>query len=116
MAPALWRDRVIFTSGDTVVRAFEDDTGEIIWERHFQFPVSSSPTVAGDRVYFGVRGDESEGASGSSPRLVCLSAKDGRILWDMDTEGAVLSAPVISGKRMIFGTEHNRFYVLEELF
>ena len=121
MAPALWRNRVIFTAGETVVRAFEAESGEILWERHFAYPTSSAPTVAGDRVYFGVRGDGTrlEGAdksSGRAPRLVCLSAKDGRILWDMDTEGAILNAPVVSGKRMIFGTETNKFYVLEEVF
>lgn len=116
MAPALWRNRVIFTAGETVVRAFDDETGEVIWERHFQYPTSSAPTVAGDRVYFGVRGDDFGRGSGEKPRLVCLSAKDGRILWDLETDGAMLNAPVVSGKRMIFGTETNEFYVLEELF
>ncbi len=116
MAPALWRNRVIFTSGEAIVRAFEAESGEVLWEKHFAYPTSSAPTVAGDRVYFGIRGDEQNLASGEKPKLICLSAKDGRVLWEMETEGAVLSAPVVSGKRMIFGTETNQFYVLEEVF
>jgi outer membrane protein assembly factor BamB len=70
--------------------------------------------VAGDRVYFGVRGDGVPG--GQPPRLVALSAQNGKRLWEMDLEGAVLSAPVVAGKYLIFGTDQNYFYVMEEVF
>ena len=118
MAPSLWRNLVIFTSGDTTVRAFDKDTGEIVWTREFETHTSSAPTIAGDRIYFGIQGDErgSEGIVEALPKLVCISARTGEFLWDMELEGAVLSAPVISGKRMLFGTDRNMFYVLEEIF
>jgi outer membrane protein assembly factor BamB len=111
MAPTIWKDLVIYTGGDTMVRAFDAGTGRLRWERAFDMPASSAPTVAGGRVYFGVLGDED-----TTPRLVCLSARDGRLLWQMETEGSLLSAPVIAGKRIIFGTDKNVFYVLEEVF
>ena len=38
--------------------------------------------MAGDRVYFGVRGDGVPG--GRPPRLVALSAQNGKLLWEMD--------------------------------
>jgi outer membrane protein assembly factor BamB len=114
MAPALWRNTVIYTSGDAIVRAFNAKSGEPVWDQTFGYPTSSAPTVAGDRVYFGLRG--AEDGSGDPPTLVCISARDGRLLWSMETDGAVLSAPVISGKRIFFGTENSRFYVLEEIF
>jgi outer membrane protein assembly factor BamB len=121
MAPSLWRNRVIFTSGDTEVRAFHSRTGRLVWHRTFDTPTSSAPTVAGDRVYFGLlegagyTGDESRSVEGKPPKLVCLSARDGKILWEMHTEGAILSAPVIAGKWLVFGTDRNYFYVLEEV-
>jgi outer membrane protein assembly factor BamB len=111
MAPTVWRDLVIFTGGDNLARAFDATTGELRWENDFNIPVSSPPTIADGRVYFGLLGDDY-----TPPQLVCISARDGRLLWQMETEGAILSAPVIAGKRIIFGTDKNIFYVLEQVF
>lgn len=118
LAPSLWGDYVIYTSGDAVVRAFDTRTGAPAWRRELPFATSSAPTVAGDRIYFGMRGEEDETgiSGGKKPQLVCMSARDGAVLWQMDTEGAILNSPVISGKQIIFGTDKNFFYVLEEIF
>ena len=112
MAPALWRNLVIYTSGDRVVRAFDAGSGREAWRVTLEQPTSSAPTVAGTRVYFGVRGDP---LTGSPPRLVCLSARNGRLLWEMELDGAVLSAPVAARDLLIFGTDENYFYVLQEV-
>jgi outer membrane protein assembly factor BamB len=111
MAPTIWRDFVIFTGGDCAARAFDAKNGILRWERVFDAPVSSAPTIAGGRVYFGLLGNDY-----APPRLVCISARDGGILWQMETEGSILSAPVIAGKRVIFGTDKSVFYVLEQVF
>lgn len=116
MAPSLWKDLVIFSSGDTTLRAFQKSDGELAWKKSFPYHISSAPTVAGDRIYIGIYGSELKKIVKNPPKLVCLSARDGRILWEMELEGAILSAPVISGRRMLFGTDQNRFYVLEEIF
>jgi outer membrane protein assembly factor BamB len=111
MAPTVWRDLVIFTGGDTKVRAFDTGTGELRWERTFDTPIASAPTIASGRVYFGIMGDYE-----NKPQLICLSARDGSLLWQMETDGSILSAPVIAGKRIIFGTDESVFYVLEQVF
>jgi len=111
MAPTIWKDLVIFTGGDAVARAFDAETGTIRWERTFDMPISSTSTIAGSRLYFGLLGDEQ-----NPSRLVCLEARDGRILWSMEIEGSLLASPVIAGKRIIFGTDESVFYVLEEVF
>jgi len=118
LAPSLYKDLVIYTSGDAIVRAFNSKTGSPVWRKTLPFATSSAPTVAGDRIYFGMRGDENgEGLTTSKKaQLVCMSARDGQILWQMETEGAILNSPVISGKRIMFGTDKNYFYVLEEIF
>ena len=110
MAPIVWKNLVIFTGGDCAARAFDADSGILRWERVFDTPVSSAPTLAAGRVYFGLLGDEIR-----KPQLVCISARDGRLLWQMETDGSILSAPVIAGKRIIFGTDENVFYVLEQV-
>ena len=114
MAPTLWKNLAVYTSGDSVVRAFHYRKGTLAWLRHFDYSISSAPTIAGDRIYFGLRGDSSP--DGRKPRLICLSVRNGKKLWEMELDGALLSAPVIAGKWLIFGTDENLFYVLEELY
>jgi outer membrane protein assembly factor BamB len=111
MSPAVWKDYVIFTGGDNTARAFDAETGELRWEKIFDTAVSSAPTIASGRVYFGLMGDDY-----NPSKLICISARDGRLLWQMETEGSILSAPVIAGKRVIFGTDKSVFYVLERVF
>jgi len=110
MAPTVWKDYVIFTGGDCTARAFDAKTGAMRWEQVFDSPISSAPTVAAGRVYFGLLG-----YNYAVSKLVCISAMDGKPLWEMETEGNLLSAPVIAGKRIIFGTDKNVFYVLEQV-
>jgi outer membrane protein assembly factor BamB len=111
MAPTVWKDMVIFAGGDAVARAFDAKTGVLRWEKAFDMPISSAPTIASGRVYFGLLEGENTPA-----RLVCISARDGKLLWQMETEGSLMSAPVIAGKRIIFGTDRSVFYVLEQVF
>lgn len=113
MAPAVWKELVIYCPGDNSVKAFYAGTGEVKWEVLFDTAVSSAPTVAGGRVYLGTRGHEYEGLS---PELVCLDASTGKLLWKTETDGEILGSPVISGKWIIFGTGENYLYVLEALF
>jgi outer membrane protein assembly factor BamB len=114
MAPGLWNNLVIYTSGDTVVRAFNADNGTLAWQKRFDHVTSSSPTIAGNRVYFGLKGDDEPG--GEPAKLICLSASSGILMWKMDIDGAILAGPVISGRWIVFGTDQYYFYVLEELF
>jgi outer membrane protein assembly factor BamB len=119
MAPSLWNGKVIYASGDRVVRAFDQETGRLVWDYQFDYHTSSSTTVAGDRVYFGVDGNKAfyyGGLGDVPPKLVCLNAHDGRFLWEVPIKGRILSAPVIAGKWIVFGTDEHQFYVLEEVF
>ncbi|HUX52514.1 MAG TPA: PQQ-binding-like beta-propeller repeat protein [Spirochaetia bacterium] len=133
MAPAVWNNRVIYASGDTILRAFDTHSGALAWSHQFNFRTTSAPMIAGDRVYVGVGGDTQLTAppndgkpqqlnsafqpSGKpvSPRLVCLSARNGKVIWQMNIDGALLSPPVVAGKWIVFGTDKNFVYVLEEL-
>ena len=121
LAPSLWKNLVIYTSGDAVVRAFHMKDGTLAWRQIFDYPTSSAPTIAGNRIYFGLKGDLSPASDTSpsrtqSPKLVCLNARDGKQIWEIDVEGELLSAPVVAGKWIIFGTSANLFYVLEEVY
>ncbi|MBN2509402.1 MAG: PQQ-like beta-propeller repeat protein [Spirochaetales bacterium] len=117
LAPAIWNRLVIYARGDQVVQAFKGNSGTEVWRTEFLQPVSSSPIVAGDRVYLGLRGSPDEGMPEKAfpSLLVCLSARTGKELWSLETDGDILSAPVIAGRWIIFGTDNHYFYVLEEV-
>jgi hypothetical protein len=114
LAPSMWKDLVIYTSGDSYVRALDKDTGDLVWEKDFSTYTTSAPTVAGDYLYFGIAGENYPG--GDQPKLICLSARNGKTMWELEIEGKVLSAPVIAQDWIIFGTDEYYFYVLESLF
>jgi len=112
-APLVWRNQVIFAPGDQTLRSFNTSTGRKNWQKEYDLPLSTAPTLAGGRLYFGLRApDEPE----SKGRLVCASPRNGKIFWDMEVEGSILNSPVIAGSWIIFGTDQGEFYVLEELW
>ena len=112
LAPSIAKNLVIYTSGDSVVRAFNAGTGNIAWQKKLDAQTTSAPTAAGKYIYFGIDASYEH----EHPRLVCLSLAKGKKMWEMDLEGKILSAPVIAQNWIIFGTDEHYFYVLEELF
>lgn len=114
-APAIWRNRIITTSGDTVVRALNERSGAVDWETRLSHRTSSAPMISGDHVFVGVFGDADQGPGARSARLVALSARSGNKVWELETNGAVLSPPVVAGRYMVFGTDRNYVYVLERV-
>jgi outer membrane protein assembly factor BamB len=108
-APLLWRNRVIYACGDSMLRSFDSGDGREVWSREYADPLSSAVSSAGDRLYFGLR------SRGEKGRLVCASASTGKELWSIAVEGSPLNSPVIAGSRIFFGTDAGYFYVLEEV-
>jgi len=118
MAPGVWGDLVIYTCGDTIVRAYRVSSGDLAWKKYFDYNTTSAPTIAGGRIYFGLDGNHLVEKSPGyvAPKLICLAAGDGRHLWETPIEGRILSAPVIAGRWIVFGTDEHIFYVMEEVF
>ena len=111
MAPAVYKNKVYFASGDRILRVFNRKTGDLLNGIIFDQTLTGAPLIGGSRLFIGLK--ETQDKPG---QLVCLNAENGRELWRMEIEGSLLSAPVISGKWLIFGTDRNIFYVLEEVF
>jgi outer membrane protein assembly factor BamB len=69
---------------------------------------SSSPAVAGNRVYVGADND----------RLYCFDAATGDVVWTFETSYEVFSSPAVLGGRVYFGeglhyTEDATFYCVD---
>ena len=65
--------------------------------------VSSSPAVAGDRVYLGT----------DCGVVLALDAADGTERWRFSAEGGVLSSPAVYDNRLFFGSMDRQLYVLK---
>jgi len=108
-APLIWRDRVIYSCGDDRLRSFSIKDGTELWSRGYPSPISTAVTLAGGRLYFGLRSENDKGF------LVCASASSGKQLWSIPVEGSILNSPVIAGSRIFFGTDAGFFYVFEDV-
>ena len=109
-APLLWRNQVIFAMGDQLLRSYNSRNGRTMWMKRFERPISTAPTLAGDRLYFGLEALDGLG------ELIAASPSSGAVQWRMEIEGSILNSPVIAGPWIIFGTDEGYFYVLEEVF
>ena len=66
----------------------------------------SSPAAAGNRVFFGTRGNF----------LRCLSREDGKLLWTFTAKEGIDTSPVVvsgsGGERIFFGSSDGKLYGL----
>ena len=113
MAPAVWKDNVIYAPGDRTLKSFKIKDGMKNWETVFDTPVSSATCIGNNRIYLGLRGDI---YNEKEPILAAVDASNGSISWSTEIEGEILGSPVISGRWLIFGTDSNYLYVFEKLF
>ena len=113
MAPAVWRNNVIYAPGDRTLKSFDLESGAKNWETVFDTPVSSAPCIGNSVIYTGLRGDV---YSGKPPVIAAVNASDGSISWSTEIDGEILGSPVISARWLIFGTDSNYLYVFEKLF
>ncbi len=100
-------NKVYFTdrSGYCWAFSFNQTSGKLsyLWHKEIGSYSSSTPVVAGDKIYVG------NGRYGGYGQLVCLNEADGNILWTFDVEGGVKSSPTVSlsdGKAYIYLTSN----------
>jgi outer membrane protein assembly factor BamB len=109
-APLLWRDSVIYAAGDHALRCYDAASGSEKWKTSYPDPIATAVTLAGDRLYFGLR------ATGSEGYLVCASPTTGSPIWKIPVEGTILNSPVVAGRWIMFGTDAGFFYVYESVY
>ncbi|GAB6274749.1 MAG: hypothetical protein STSR0004_16140 [Peptococcaceae bacterium] len=112
------KGKIYFTdrSGYCWAFSFDQVNGKLTysWHKEIGSYSSSTPVVAGDKIYVG------NGRYGGYGQLVCLNEADGSILWIFDVEGGVKSSPTVSlqdGKTYIYFTtncEYGTAYCVDE--
>jgi len=79
------------------------DPGDLQWKVKIGGSnFSSSPTVAGRKLYVGSK----------DTHLYCLSTTSGEIIWKFRTNGGIGSSPTFTGEYLCFGSYDSTFYCI----
>jgi len=110
-------DIVIAGSGDGLMKALKLSDGSEIWShnsgqsifkispyRTDSASVLSSPTIAGDKIFF----------ASTDGKLYCLDFNTGKELWSFDFDVPVLSTPLVSGNAIFVAVYDGRVYAFSD--
>jgi outer membrane protein assembly factor BamB len=100
--PAIAGPRLIVSSHDGNVTAYNRFTGQLLWRLHINAKVESSPVAVGRLVYFGA----------TDGRLFAVYVRTGRIKWAYDTGGRINSSPSILSNRIYISTYAGSIFCL----
>jgi outer membrane protein assembly factor BamB len=100
--PAIAGTRLIVTSTDGTVTAYNRFTGRRLWLLRLAAKVESSPVAIGRVVYFGA----------TDGRLFAVYVRTGRVKWAYRTGGRINSSPSISGNRIFITTYAGSIFCL----
>lgn len=96
--PAVADGRVYVTTngkGDGHVYAFEAGSGDLLWRYDTESEIVCAPTVANERLYLGLIGDE----------VVALDPATGDVDWRTGVGGAVWGSPAVADGYLYVGTD-----------
>ena len=100
--PAIAGTRLIVTSTDGTVTAYNRFTGRRLWLVRLAAKVESSPVAIGGVVYFGA----------TDGRVFGVYVTTGRVKWAYDTGGRINSSPSIAGNRLFVSTYAGSIFAL----
>lgn len=100
--PAIAGPRLIVTSHDGTVTAYNRFDGRLLWRLQISSKVESSPIAIGRIVYFGA----------TDGRLFAVYVRTGRVKWAYDTGGRINSSPSISGNKIFITTYAGSIFAL----
>lgn len=102
-------DVVVFNTESCTIFALDAKTGKHLWSYFLGDPLTSTPTIADDKVFTsypangGGGGDAPNQAKARPPVshvLACFELKTGKILWQRWIDSDVMSAPIASGTEL----------------
>ena len=117
-SPACESGVCVVNTESCTIFAIAADTGKLLWSYWLGDPLTSAPTIAGNRVFASY---PAAGAEGGKPRppdashaLAAFELKTGKILWQLWLDSDVMSAPVAVGEFVYVTTFHGTVIKLEQ--
>lgn len=96
-------DRIYMADNIGGVYALEIESGLVVWDRKFDWPIWTSPAVDEHLVYFG----------DNAGRLRALDKKTGETVWEFETNGVIVSSPIVAGEYVVFASLDRHLYCLD---
>jgi outer membrane protein assembly factor BamB len=102
------RDVCVVNTESCTIFALAADTGKLLWSYWLGDPLTSAPTIAGNRVFAAYPAASTEGDKprppGATHALAAFELSTGKILWQLWLDGDVMSAPVAVGEFVYVST------------
>jgi outer membrane protein assembly factor BamB len=115
--PAVERGRVYAGSGYDTYEVFclDASTGKLVWRLPVELPSFGSPTVNGERVFFGIgNGNLLQSSAIPAGALLCVNTENGKELWRYQVPDGVHARPVVRGRDLYFTSRDYNCYCLDE--
>jgi outer membrane protein assembly factor BamB len=100
--PAIAGPRLIVSSDDGNVTAYNRFNGQLLWRLRVNARIESSPVAIGRVVYFG----------STDGRMFAVYVRTGRVKWAYDTGGRINASPSIAGNRLFISTYAGSIFCL----
>ena len=117
-SPACERGVCVVNTESCTIFAINADSGKLLWSYYLGDPLTSAPTIAGNRVFAaypaGSTADGKERPPGATHALAAFDLSTGKILWQLWLDGDVMSAPVASGEFVYVSTFGGTIIKLEQ--
>ena len=102
------REVCVVNTESCTIFAVQADTGKHLWSYWLGDPLTSAPTIAGNRVFAaypaGTTADGKSRPPGATHALAAFELSTGKILWQLWLDGDVMSAPVAAGEFVYVST------------
>ena len=117
-SPACEQGVCVVNTESCTIFAIAADTGKLLWSYWLGDPLTSAPTIAGDRVFASYpatgTADGKAAPPGANHALAAFELRTGKILWQMWLDADVMSAPVAMGEFVYVTTFNGTVIKLEQ--
>ena len=107
-SPACEREVCVINTESCTIFAIAADSGKLLWSYWLGDPLTSAPTIAGERVFAAypasTTSNGKERPPGATHALAAFELSTGKILWQLWLDGDVMSAPVAMGEFVYVST------------
>lgn len=112
------REVCVVNTESCTIFAVAADSGKLLWSYWLGDPLTSAPTIAGNRVFAAYPAGSTEGDKprppGATHALAAFDLSTGKILWQLWLDGDVMSAPVAVGEFVYVSTFGGTVIKLEQ--
>jgi len=111
-APACEDDVCVFNTESCTVFSVKMSTGDLLWAHWLGDPLTSSPAVAGGKVFTSY--PSPNGPDGASHAIAAFDLHSGKVLWTRWIDADVMSSPVAYKDAVYFSSFAGTVYKLDQ--